>query len=43
MLASTSERTLRIVRYSLLIGWLGLLASCLVDFGQSRITDPNDS
>lgn len=43
MLATASETRMRIVRYSLLLGWFVLLAACWVDLGQSRITDAADT
>ncbi|HMW46981.1 MAG TPA: hypothetical protein PKC70_01690, partial [Cellvibrionaceae bacterium] len=43
MLALAPEYRMRVLRYSLLMGWLVLLAACWFDFGQSRITDPADS
>lgn len=39
MFASTSETKMQVVRFALLMGWVAILALCIVDIGQSRLTD----
>ena len=41
MFAQTSEFSMRIVRFSLLASWCGLLVLCVIDIGQTQLTNPS--
>jgi len=43
MLSQTKETTIKFIRFFLLLAWFGVLYLCIVDLGQDRLTDPNDS